>query len=285
MNVRGALGEATGRLEPADARLLLAAALGASRLEVAVAPERALSVEEERRFRSFVERREAGEPASRILGRREFWSLDFELSPAVLDPRPDTETVVEAALDAAGERGRPLELLDLGAGSGCILLALLSELPKAWGLGLDVSEAAARAAQSNARRLGLAERARFAVADWAGPLVGRFDLIVSNPPYIPRGEISGLAPEVARHDPWGALDGGEDGLDAYRTLAAALPGLLKPGAVAVLEIGSGQDEAVGLLLRRRGLKLLETRSDLAARRRCIVAGSFEKTVGISGGAR
>ena len=270
MNVRGALGEARG-VEPGDARLLLAAALGASRLELATAPERPLSPEEERRFRGYVVRRAAGEPASRILGRREFWSLEFDISPAVLDPRPDTETVVEAALEAVGKRERPLDLLDLGVGSGCILLALLSELPQARGLGSDRSEAAARAARHNARRLGLAGRARFVVADWDAPLAGRFDLVVSNPPYIPSGEIEGLSPEVALHDPRAALDGGADGLAAYRRLATALPRLLKPGGAAALEMGSGQAEAVTQLLERAGLKAQPPRADLAGRPRCLVA--------------
>lgn len=271
MNVRGALGQATARLAPADARLLLAAALGATRLDIAVAPERALSDEEAHRFLGFVERRAAGEPASRILGRREFWSLELEIAPAVLDPRPDTETVVEAALEAVADRSHRLDLLDLGVGSGCILLALLSELPNAAGLGVDRSEAAAWTARRNANRLGLAGRARFVVADWAGSLSGRFDLVVSNPPYIPHAEIAGLAPEVARHDPAAALDGGEDGLDAYRRLAAALPALLKPGAVAALEIGLGQAIAVARLLEEAGLNLRGTRPDLAGRPRCLIA--------------
>ncbi len=278
MNIRAALGEASARVAPADARLLLAAALETTRLETAVAPERALSPAEEGRFRRYVERRAAGEPASRILGRREFWSLEFEIAPAVLDPRPDTETVVEAALEAVGERGRPLELLDLGVGSGCILLALLSELPNACGLGIDRSEAAARMARRNARRLGLAARARFVVADWGSPLACRFDVVVSNPPYIPRGDVARLAPEVARHDPMAALDGGADGLDAYRSLAAILPGLLKPGGVAALEIGPGQGPAVTLLLEAAGLEMRAARPDLAGRLRCLVAAKPEKNV-------
>ena len=285
MNIRAALGEASAHVASADARLLLAAALETTRLEIAVAPERALSPAEEGRFRRYVERRAAGEPASRILGRREFWSLEFEIAPAVLDPRPDTETVVEAALEAVGERDRPLELLDLGVGSGCILLALLSELPNARGLGIDRSEAAAQIARRNARRLGLAERSRFVVTDWGSPLACRFDVVVSNPPYIPRGHVARLAPEVARHDPMAALDGGVDGLDAYRSLAATLPGLLKPGGAAAMEIGPEQGPAVILLLEAAGLELRATRLDLAGRLRCLVAGKPEKTIGLSRGAR
>lgn len=285
MNVRFALAEAAARLAPGDARLLLAEALGASRLDLAVAPERALTDAETRRFNDYVARRAAGEPTSRILGRREFWSLEFEIGPAVLDPRPDTETVVEAALEAVGPRGAALDLLDLGTGSGCILLALLSELPNARGLGADLSEAAARTAQANARRLGLAERARFVVADWGRGLAGAFDLVTSNPPYVRRGEIAGLAPEVAAHDPPAALDGGVDGLDAYRSLAAALPRLLKPGGCAALEIGMDQGPDVIRLIEAAGLEMRAMRRDLAGRPRCVVAARPQKNVGNCGGAR
>jgi release factor glutamine methyltransferase len=271
VNVRGALGEAAARLAPGDARLLLATALGVTRLDIAVAPERMLSDDEARRFRGLVERRAGGEPASRILGRREFGSLELEIGPAVLDPRPDTETVVEAALDAAGDRGRPLRLLDLGVGSGCILLALLSELPNATGVGLDLSEDAIRVARRNAARLSLTSRAHFVVADWGEPLGGGFDLVVSNPPYIRRAAIADLAPEVARYDPAEALDGGEDGLDAYRRLATGLSALLKPGATAVLEIGLGQAVSVSRLLEGAGLEQCGARADLAGRTRCLIA--------------
>lgn len=281
MNVRGALNEATARLPRSDAALLLAAALGASRLEVATSPDRPLSDAEAARFRAYVTRRAQGEPASRILGRREFWSLDLEIGPAVLDPRPDTETVVEAALAAAGDRSRPLDVLDFGTGSGCILLALLSELPCARGLGVDRSLAAIDVARRNADRLGLRARARFLAADWGEPLVGRFDLIVSNPPYVRRDDIAGLAREVAQHDPAIALDGGPDGLDAYRRLARDLPRLLASGGIAALEIGHGQADDVAALLQGRGLAIREIRADLSGVPRCVVAERGEKTVGMS----
>lgn len=282
MKVRDALAEAVLRLPRADSALLLAAALGASRVEVATSPERPLSPAEAMRFRGYMARRAQGEPVSRILGRREFWSLELEIGPAVLDPRPDTETVVEAALAAAGDRARSLALLDLGTGSGCILLALLSELPQARGVGVDRSPAALAIARRNADRLGLGGRARFVAADWSAPLAARFDLIVSNPPYVRRDEIDALTPEVAKYDPRLALDGGADGLDAYRRLAAALPGLLARGGAAAVEVGRGQTLEVATLLEAGGLAVREIRSDLSGVPRCIVVGLAEKSVGMSG---
>ena len=284
-NVRQALRRAGARIEPSDARLLLAAALEVPRLELTLAPERPLGEAEAERFDAFLVRRAAGEPASRILGRREFWSLEFEIDAAVLDPRPDTETVVAAALAALADREAPLEILDLGCGSGCILLALLSELPNALGLGVDRSPAALATARRNALRLGLAARCRLAAADWGAPLSGAFDLVATNPPYVRSGDIATLAPEVARHDPKAALDGGPDGLDSYRAIAAQLPRLLRPGGVAALEVGSGQAGAIRNLLAAEGLQPVEMRRDLAGRERCIVVGGGEKTVGILAGAR
>ena len=200
-------------------------------------------------------RRAGGEPLSRILGVREFWSRDFEIGPAVFDPRPDSETVVEAALAAAPA---PRAVLDLGVGSGCLLAAVLAERPRARGLGVDVSEAAVRTAARNLRGL----PARFAVADWMSGIRGPFDLIISNPPYVASGEIAGLAPEVRDHDPRGALDGGADGLAAYRAILADLPRLLEEEGLAVLEIGFGQECAVAALAAAAGLNAVATRRDL-----------------------
>jgi release factor glutamine methyltransferase len=210
---RAALRRAEARLAAAgidnarlDARLLVAAALGAEpgALRVpALAEHRALDADESRRLDEFLARRiEAREPVSRILGRREFWSLEFRLSPAVLDPRPDSETLVEAALALFPETNAPLRVLDLGTGSGCLLLAVLHERPRATGLGIDASEAALAVAADNAGRLGLAARSEFRGGDWASGLAGRFDLILCNPPYIAETERAALAPEVARHDPF-----------------------------------------------------------------------------------
>jgi len=284
-SVREALRGAARRIEPGDARLLLAAALAIPRLELTLAPERPVCAAEAERFDGFLARRTAGEPVSRILGRREFWSLEFEIDAAVLDPRPDTETVVEASLSALPDRAAPLDVLDLGSGSGCILLALLSELPNAAGLAVDSSPAALSTARRNARRLGLAGRCRFLAADWGAALSGGFDLVASNPPYVPTGQIAALAREVARHDPNAALDGGTDGLDAFRAIASGLPRLLRAGGVAAIEVGDGQAGAVGKLLAAAGLEPVETRRDLAGRERCIVVRRGEKTIGMLAGAR
>ena len=267
----GALAAAVRRLSEAgvadprlDARLLLQAAAGIGRTALLLEPDRILDGDAAARFEAMVTRRAAREPVHRILGEREFWGLPFRLSPATLEPRPDTETVVAAALDLAADRQRAWRILDLGTGSGCILLALLSERPAAFGVGVDRSAEAAATARANAVRLGLDDRAAFLVADWDDGLAGRFDLVVSNPPYIPSGDVAGLEPEVRNHDPATALAAGPDGLSAYRALADRLPGLLAPGGVAVLELGAGQAVAVSDLMSAAGLQVLGVRNDLGA---------------------
>lgn len=253
-----------------DARLLLAHALGVPSEKMTSLGAQTLSEAEQSAFFDLLLRRRAGEPVSRLVGRREFWSLDFDITPDVLDPRPDSETVVEAALGALQGRAAP-RIVDLGTGSGCLLLALLSERPDATGLGIDISAAACRVAAGNARRLGLDERAAFACMDWNGAMAaGGCDVVVSNPPYIADGEIDGLAPEVARHDPRGALSGGADGLDAYRRLAPASAALLRPGGFAAVEVGAGQGPAVERLFAAHGLALRAARRDLAGIDRCLV---------------
>jgi release factor glutamine methyltransferase len=272
-----ALTRATGELASSgiavprlDARLLLAHALGVPSEKMTSLGARTLSEAEQSAFFDLLLRRRVGEPVSRLVGRREFWSLDFDITPDVLDPRPDSETVVEAALGALQDRAAP-RIVDLGTGSGCLLLALLSERPDATGLGIDISVAACRVATGNARRLGLDERATFACMDWNGAVAtGGCDVVVSNPPYIADGEIDGLAPEVARHDPRGALSGGADGLDAYRRLAPVSAALLRPGGFAAVEIGAGQRPAVERLFAAHGLALREARRDLAGIDRCLV---------------
>jgi release factor glutamine methyltransferase len=254
-----------------DATLLLCAATGERREVVMAYPERPVIPEAAEAYRAMIDRRAAREPVSRILGRREFWGLDFMVAPAVLDPRPDTETLVRAALDWLEGRP-PARIVDLGTGSGCILLALLHEHPDATGLGIDVSEDALTVARVNARTLGLAEQAMFARGDWLSELPdGSADMIVSNPPYIPRAEIAGLDPEVAVYDPAGALDGGADGLDAYRRIAADLARVLAPGGAVFLEIGAGQEDAVTALLEAGGADAVQQFHDLSGRVRCLGA--------------
>ncbi len=261
-----------------DARLLLCLATGLSHEAVIAHGPEPIAADEAARLAGYVARRLAGEPVSRIRGVRDFYGRDFLIDSETLDPRPDTETLVDGALEAIawnGAKGRPLKLLDLGTGSGCILLTLLAELPLAEGVGTDTSEGALLVAGENARRLGVARRARFLVADWFDGVEGRFDLIVSNPPYIAGAEIAGLAREVAIYDPRRALDGGADGLDAYRCIAKGAAGHLAPGGALLLEIGAFQADSVLNLLQQAGFSVDEgaVRRDLGGRPRCVLAGS------------
>jgi release factor glutamine methyltransferase len=239
-----------------DARLLAGAVLGLDLTGMIAAANRRLTADESVRLDQFAERRLAGEPVARILGHKEFWGLSLLLSQATLVPRPDTEAVVELALEmlrADGTANRPLRVADLGTGSGAILLALLSELPEAHGFGTDISAAALQTAAANAARAGLAGRATFIACDYATGLSGLFDLIVSNPPYIQSADIGGLAAEVRDYDPLAALDGGADGLDAYRALIPQAACVLAPGAVLVVEAGQGQSGDIEALMTAAGL--------------------------------
>ena len=250
-----------------DARLLTGHALGLDLTGLILAARRQLTPGESARIEEFARRRLAGEPVARILGEKEFWGLPLELSSATLVPRPDTETVVELALEllrAGGNLDRPLRIADLGTGSGAILLALLSELPAAQGFGTDISEGALRTAGANAARAGLSDRATFVACDYASGLTGPFDLIVSNPPYIRSADIAGLAREVRNHDPLAALDGGADGLDAYRVLIPQAAGLLAPRAALVVEAGEGQSAQIQALMTAAGLMpVIAPKADLA----------------------
>lgn len=256
-----------------DARLLLAMALGR---EEAVLPHESLtdwSHTAAAGFSRLLARRCAGEPVSRIRGWREFWSLRFALSADTLDPRPDSETVVEAALAwVGGRREASLRLLDLGTGSGALLLACLSEMPGATGIGVDLSAGALATATANAAQLRLSDRVQFVEGDFADPQAGagEFDLILCNPPYIPRRAIEHLAPEVAHFDPKRALDGGDDGLDCWRSLLPRLRRGLAPNGRAFVEIGAGQEEAVTSLARQAGLQAAGTRPDLSGTIRCLI---------------
>jgi release factor glutamine methyltransferase len=249
-----------------EARLLLGRALGLTRNDMIREPDRAVDTAG---FDALVARRIAHEPLALIVGHREFWSLDFLVSPATLIPRPDSETLIETALIACGGRPPPRTILDLGTGTGCLLLALLTEFPSAFGIGLDLNPAAAVLAKRNAVRLGLAGRASFVVGDWTGPLSGRFGLIVSNPPYIAGSEIESLMPEVARHEPRAALDGGSDGYDAYRAILPALTRHLDPDGAAILELGAGQSSYVTERARDAGWRT-SLHLDLAEIPRAIV---------------
>jgi release factor glutamine methyltransferase len=239
-----------------DARILVGAVLGLDLTGVIAKATRVLTPGETAGLEDFTRRRLAGEPVARILRTREFWGLPLKLSAATLVPRPDTETVVELALEmlrAGRPANHPLRIADIGTGSGAILLALLSELPDARGIGTDISEAALQTAHSNALDLGFADRAQFVASDYAAALSGPFDLIVSNPPYVRSAEIAGLAPEVRDHDPHCALDGGSDGLDAYRALAPQAARLLVPGGILAVEVGAGQSIEVAQLMTAAGL--------------------------------
>ncbi len=256
----------------ADARHLVGAALSLDRAGLLSARNRQPSAAELAAIEPLVLRRLDREPVSRILGRREFWSLDFHIDGSVLDPRPDTETVVQGVLDHVVDRHARYTVLDLGTGSGCLLLALLSELPASEGIGVDIRHDAAVCARHNARRLGFADRARFIVGNWGSAVLGEnVHIMVTNPPYVSGHELRTLMPEVAQHDPRVALDGGEDGLDAYRALAPQIVRVLRPGGLAAVEVGRGQASAVVDLLAKCGLAIAEVKADLAGVGRCVVA--------------
>lgn len=252
-----------------DARYLLEHALGLIRTDFVANSERIVSETDVARALALIDRRVAREPVGRILGHREFWTIDLALNPDTLEPRPDTETVVEAVLKATLDRNASLHLLDLGTGTGCILLALLAELPNARGLGVDLSPLAVEAAVGNAERNGLSDRARFQAGDWGSGLKDRFDIVVSNPPYIPSAEIATLEPEVREHDPRRALDGGPDGLAPYRLIAAQLPRLLVPGGLVAVEVGQGQAADVARLLVAQGIQGVLSLRDLGGIERCV----------------
>jgi release factor glutamine methyltransferase len=253
-------------------RWLVAGVLGVSPAEALMLPDRVLDRCSVERIGRAVQRVVAGEPLSRVLGKREFWGLDFELTPETLDPRPETETVVEAVL-ARVDRMAPLSILDLGTGSGCLALALLSAMRMAEAVAVDRSAGAITTARRNARSLGFADRCRFFVGDWGSAVARRFDVIVANPPYIATPALRDLPLEVSRYDPRLALDGGEDGLGAYRAIASQLPRLAVPGGVVITEIGFGQTAQVKAILRNCGMYVEAVERDLAGIERCVVARS------------
>ncbi|MDG2243492.1 MAG: peptide chain release factor N(5)-glutamine methyltransferase [Rhodospirillaceae bacterium] len=255
-----------------DARMLASAVLECSPNDILMQSTATMRDREYDRFQGLVSRRLKGEPVSRIIGVREFWSLPFSLSADTLDPRPDSETIIEAVLNNPPNSGsKPPSVLDVGTGSGCLLLALLSEWTSATGVGVDVSEGATKIARANAGELGMAQRAHFVVGDWLRSVEGRFDVIISNPPYIREDEIPALSPDVRLYDPRLALLGGHDGLDAYRKFIPECGRLLRPGGVLVFELGRGQDADVSRMLKSEGLARIETHRDLNGIVRCLSA--------------
>jgi release factor glutamine methyltransferase len=273
---RRALGRAfrTAGLETPDldSRILVGHALGCDHTALVATAARPLTEAESAQIEALASRRLAGEPVARIVGQREFWGLPLIVTPAVLVPRPETETVVELALSLLGERTRPMRIADLGTGSGAILLALLHELPNATGTGTDIAADALTLARRNAERLGFGGRVTLVSTNYGTALAGRFDLVVSNPPYIARNEIGALAREVRDHDPRLALDGGGDGLEAYRALAADAARLIGAGHL-VVEIGAGQQHDVEFLFAEKRLAIAGLRHDLEGRVRALAVSA------------
>lgn len=255
-----------------DARLLLLDAAGLDAAALIARDREDISRVARSAFDAHMKRRMAGEPVARILGQKEFWGLPFKLDAATLVPRDDTETLVERVLEEARRRPPDISICDLGTGSGAILIALLTELPEAHGTATDISQAALAMARENADRLGVAARIAFREASFAQGPCGRFDMVVSNPPYVESGAIAGLSREVRDHDPRAALDGGPDGLDAYRTILGRLPELVAEGGFVAFEVGHEQGERVAALCREARLEDISIARDLAGRDR-VVTGS------------
>lgn len=260
-----------------EARLILKHALKTTDAALIAGDDRTLTAEELAEAESILSRRLAAEPLSRIFGEREFWGMPFTVTPATLDPRPDTETLIEAVLDIYKDGPPPQTILDMGTGSGCILAALLKEFPESRGVGLDFSPAALAVAGENLRRNGLADRARLVQGSWNHDFKGEmFDLLVSNPPYIPSGEIANLDPGVRNHDPILALDGGTDGLEAYKSIIRESGKLFHRHSRGFLEVGVFQAEDVARLVEDAGFAMIGVRPDLAGILRVVIFGSGEK---------
>ena len=254
-----------------DARLLLCAAAGFDHSALIRDPDLPIEEKGAERALAMAKRRLAREPVSRILGERSFWSFDLLVTPAVLDPRPDTETVVDGALEVLAERqGEALSILDLGTGSGALLCALLDVFSQAQGLGVDISKEACAVARENLARCDLAPRGQVRQGSWEAGLPGLYDLVVSNPPYIESAALAGLDPEVRLYDPPLALDGGPDGLTAYRDICALLPALVAPGGIVIFEVGQGQGEEVAALLTSQGFADVRAKRDLAGIERAVI---------------
>ena len=266
-----------------DARILLSDAAGVDSSRIAAWPEDTVTMDKANTFRNMVARRLKHEPVSRILGQRDFWRHSFRLSPETLDPRPDSETIVELALDWLEDANAPT-VLDFGTGTGCLLLSIIGDLQNASGLGVDISEGAVTCARENANRLGLADQVEFRVSDWDSAITDAerkagFDLIVSNPPYITQADMEKLSPEVRQYDPRLALTDEGDGLGAYRILSQAAFSLVKPAGFVIFEIGQGQEKDVARLLVEAGFVGIEYREDLGGIVRCVAAKKTRCSVG------
>ncbi len=257
--------------EDYEARVLVAYALGLPSATLYLEAPEHLSFRQGMDIEHYVERRCKREPLSKIVGEKEFWSLPFKVSKATLDPRPDSETLIEAVLEYFPDHTANLSFLDIGTGSGCLLLAALQEYAHSTGVGVDVSSEALKIAQYNADALGMTARTTFLEGSWTDAVQGMFDIILSNPPYIATAEIATLALEVKEFDPLLALDGGEDGLEAYRQLMPLLAAVLQPQGYVFLEIGYTQQAAVEAFVVEAGLQVVACRQDLAGHPRCVVA--------------
>lgn len=275
LTVGKALGGAYARLKSAeilsfrlDSELLLAKCLQTSREKIIAYPERTLTPLEEQEFAAMLTRRSNREPVSYLLGMREFWGLEFRVNAHVLDPRPESEILIEAVVKRV--KGKDLRILDLGTGSGCLLLSLLHELSGAHGVGVDLSEDALAVASANGEALGLSSRVQWLRGDWGMSIAGVFDVIVSNPPYIPAGEIALLEPEVKNYEPRSALVGGEDGLECYRAIAPQVKRLLKQDGIACLEMGQGQGDRIAEIMNQYHLNIQARIADLSGIERCLV---------------
>lgn len=253
-----------------DARLLLAYVCDVSSEKILGYPQTELTQPQQEQFSQLITRRANREPLSHLIGKREFWGMDFTVTADTLDPRPDSETLIEAVIEQFSNRKEPLNILDLGTGTGCLLLSLLATYPHAKGVGVDVSASALEVAKTNAKHLALAKRTRFMLNDWCEGLEETYDIIVSNPPYITSSDVKTLEPEVAHYEPYLALVGGEDGLSCYRKIIPQLPPLLSSKGYAFLEFGQGQEHQVMNIALEAGLTYVSFKKDLATITRCIV---------------
>lgn len=253
-----------------DARLLLEHATGLAREQLIADMQMMLSDAQYAAYMRLIEARAARKPLAQLTGKREFWKNIFKVTHDTLDPRPDSEALIESVLARFGDHEKPLSLLDLGTGSGCLLLTLLKEYPLMQGVGVDISPAALMVAKENAMALGLGSRVKFVQSHWFAQVEGLFDLVISNPPYIATDDIARLAPEVALYEPKLALDGGSDGLDAYREIFAGLKARLKPEGMAFMEIGMGQQRDIESMAGQAGFEMLGVAADMAGIARCVV---------------